>query len=208
MSDKTLPWLRWIGAGLALISLVALLSHVFGVLPMNFFLTFFGVPSLLLLMMLGVYAKKVDAKIFLNCLTVGVLGGLVGTLSYDIVRAILTYGHVLNYDGFYAIRVFGGWISGKPPEHALAAIFGWIYHFWNGLSFGVFYTLTFGRRHWLIGVLYGLFMEACMLGLFPMFLRVSNRTDFIILSLIGHVFYGGALGLYAQRFGMNWSDSQ
>lgn len=199
--------LRLWGAALALVSLGALVSHALGWLPMVYFLTFFGVPSLLLLFLMAAYARRIDARVFLNCLAVGVVGGLIGTLMYDGVRGLLQVSQIFDYNGFKAIHIFGSWITGRPVGTAEAAWAGWIYHFWNGLSFGVFYTLMFGRRHWTIGIAYGLVMEAGMLGLFPMFLTVSNQFDFIMLSLIGHVFYGLGLGLYAQRFGMNWSDA-
>jgi hypothetical protein len=204
---KTQLWLRVVGAILALISLASLLSHVFNLLSMAFFLTFFGVPSILLLILLAAYAKKIDQGIFLRCLWIGLVGGFVGTCAYDLIRWGLNLSQLFDYNGFKAIHIFGSWISGKPVGTTEAAVAGWIYHFWNGLSFGVFYTLAFGRRHWLFGVGYGLFMEACMLGLFPIFLKVTDRFDFIMLSLIGHLFYGLGLGLIAQRYGRNWSDA-
>jgi hypothetical protein len=188
-------------------SLAALVSHLFGILPMVFFLTYFGVPSLLLIFLLTVWARRVEAALFLNCLAVGLAGGLVGTLLYDGARYLMRTAAIFNYDGFKAIYIFGMWISGQPVDSAAAAVAGWIYHFWNGLSFGVFYTLTFGRRHWLYGVGYGLVMELFMLGLFPMFVQVSDRFDFIALSLIGHMFYGAGLGLVTQRYAKNWRDS-
>jgi len=200
--------LRVSAAVLALISLAALVAHLFGVLPMTFFLTYFGVPSLLLLFSLAAWARRIDAAVFLNCLGVGLAGGLAGTLAYDAARYLLQKTQLFSYDGFTAIYIFGMWISGQPMHSPAAALAGWIYHFWNGLSFGVFYTLTFGRGHWLYGVGYGLVMEILMLGLFPMFLRVSNKLDFITLSLIGHLFYGAGLGVVAQKYGRSWGDSR
>jgi len=174
---------------------------------MPFFLTFFGVPSVLGLFLLAAYARRINAKVFLNCLWVGLVAGLIGTLAYDGARWILTASNVFDYNGFKAILIFGSWITGQETHEVGAIWAGWIYHFWNGLSFGVFYTLMLGRRHWLFGVGYGLVMEVCMLGLFPMFVQVTDQFDFIMLSLIGHVFYGLGLGLFAQRYGMNWSDA-
>lgn len=200
-------WLRLSAIICAGTSLVALLTHIFGVLPMPFFLTFFGVPSLLLLFLTAVHARRINAGIFLNCLVVGLLGGFLATLAYDGVRFALRSSGVFNYDGFVAIYIFGGWITGTETTTVEAAIAGWIYHFWNGLSFGVFYTLTFGRRHWLYGAAYGVFMELCMLGLFPLFIRVTDRVDFILLSLIGHLVYGVALGVISQRYGRNWQEA-
>src|SRR6266536_5262092 len=106
-------WLRWAGAICAIASLGALVTHVLGLLPMVFFLTFFGVPSLLLLLALAAYARWINAIVFVNALLVGVTGGFVATLAYDGVRLLLRTSVLFNYDGFVAIYIFGGWITGQ-----------------------------------------------------------------------------------------------
>lgn len=199
--------LRWTAAALVLISLAALVSHIFGILPMVYFLTYFGVPSVLLLFWIAAWAKRIDAAVFLNCLAVGLAGGLVGTIMYDLVRLLIHESNLVSYNGFKAIYIFGSWISGHPVDSTQAAIAGWTYHFWNGLAFGVFYTLAFGRRHWIWCVGYALVIEALMLGLYPLFIRITDRVDFIVLSMIGHVCYGLGLGLVAQKYARNWSDA-
>ena len=199
--------LRWSAAICASISLVALVSHVFGQLPMAYFLTFFGVPSVLLLFLLGAFANWINAPILVNALVVGTVGGVIATIVYDLVRWLLNHTLFTHYNSFKAIYIFGSWITGKDVLSAEAAIAGWIYHYWNGLSIALFYTLTFGRRHWLYAVGWALFMEACMLGLFPLFLQVTDKLDFIALSMIGHLAYGVVLGLIAQRYARNWEDA-
>src|SRR2546426_4947213 len=97
--------LRATGALLALMSLVALVSHVLGILPMVFFLTYFGVPSVLLLFALAAWAKMIDGRVLLNGLAVGVAGGFVGTVVYDVVRFLIRLTHVFDYDGFKAIYI-------------------------------------------------------------------------------------------------------
>lgn len=189
----------------ASISLLALLAHVFDVLPMPFFLTFFGVPSLVLLFALAALGRWLDARVFVNSLLVGLLGGIAATLAYDVTRLVFRTSGLFDYDGFRSIYIFGSWITSKETTSVQAAIAGWGYHFWNGISFGILYALIVGRRHWLYGVAYGAVMEACMLGLFPFFLLVSKRVDFIALSMLGHLVYGAVLGLSAQRYGRNWS---
>jgi hypothetical protein len=202
--DRLNRWLRWSAAICAITSLGALVTQVAGLLPMVFFLTFFGVPSLLLLLIMAAYARWIDATVFLNALLVGVVGGFVATLAYDGIRLLLRTSGIFNYDGFVAIYIFGGWITGQETTTLPAALAGWTYHFWNGLSFGVFYVLTFGNRHWLYGAAYGIVMELCMLGLFPFFVQVTDRFDFIMLSLIGHLVYGAALGTIAQHWARGW----
>ncbi|HEV8585555.1 MAG TPA: DUF6789 family protein [Methylomirabilota bacterium] len=196
--------LRCVAFAAASISLAALLAQVFGVLPMGSFLTFLGVPSLLLLFTLAALARWLDQRIFVTCLTVGALGGLVATVAYDLIRLAMRGSGLFDYDGFKAIYLFGSWISGRPVGTWHAAVAGWGYHFWNGVSFGIFYTLMFGRARWWYGVLYGLVMEACMLGLFPVFLHITDKVDFIVLSLVGHLGYGAVLGAAAQRYALDW----
>jgi hypothetical protein len=196
--------LRWIAATCAIAGLGALVAHVFGVLEMPYFLSFIGVPSLLLLYMTAVFARRLHSGVFLTALRVGLAGGLAGTIVYDGVRFGLYQTGVFNYDGFRAIYLFGSWMTRSDVSSVPAAIGGWLYHFWNGASFGMFYALMVGRAPWFYGVMYGIVMELCMLGLFPMFLRVSDRADFIALSLIGHLFYGLVLGVVVQRYGRSW----
>lgn len=200
------PGLRLAMMACAATSLAALVAHVAGVLPMRFFLTFFGAPSVFLLFVLAAYARWIDARALVRCLSLGLAGGIAGTLAYDGVRLALQATHLFRYDAFLAIYIFGTWISGRPVGTPEAAVWGWIYHYWNGLSFGILFLLTFGGRSWLYGVAYGLVMEACMLGLFPIFLRVSNKVDFITVSLIGHAVYGAVLGQLSERYARSWRD--
>ncbi len=185
-------------------SLAALLAHVFRLMPMAYCISLFGVPSVLLIFAMAGLARVIRADGFLQCLAIGLVGGLAATVAYDGFRWCLTQSRLFNYDGFKAIYIFGSWITGKGTDTRDAAIAGWTYHYWNGVSFATMYSLIFVRPPWLYGVGYGVFMELCMLGLFPMFLQVTNRTDFIVISLLGHVAYGVTLGVIGQRYGGEW----
>ena len=199
--------LRVSAALCALVSLLALVAHIFGFLPMPFFLTFFGVPSLVLLFALAALGRRLNARVFLRCLLVGLLGGIVATLAYDLTKYGVRVSGLFDFDGFKAIYIFGGWITGRETSSVTAGVAGWLYHFWNGISFGIFYTLAFGRRHWMYGVVYGGVMEACMLGLFPLFVQITNKIDFIGVSMFGHLVYGAALGMIAQKHALSWKDA-
>lgn len=200
----TLSGLRWSAAICSLAGLGALVAHIFSLLEMRFFLAFVGAPSVVLLFVLAAYAKRINAEAVVSALVLGLIGGVLGTFVYDGVRYALTASGVFDYDGFTAIYIFGGWITGTEPTTTEAAVAGWTYHFWNGISFGLFYALLFGGRHWMIGVLYGVLMELMMLGLFPFFLQVTDRVDFVALSLVGHLFYGLVLGVIVQSHTGNW----
>lgn len=184
----------------ALVSLGALVFHVFHLLPMPFFLEVFGVPSLLVIYALGAYARKINARLLTNGLALGTWAGLAATVVYDGVRYVVEHTHPFGYSGFVPILMYGSWITGRPTSSASAHVAGWLYHYWNGATFGVIYALTIGKRAWWWGVGYGIVMECCMLGVFPFFLRVTNKVDFILISMIGHLFYGATLGYLAQRY--------
>jgi len=199
-SPRTQQALRWSLIGCALVSLAALVAHVFHVLPMPFFLEVFGIPSLLVIYALAAYARKINARMLTSGLWVGIWAGLAASLVYDGVRYLVGLTHLFGYNGFVPILMFGSWITGHPTTSTAAKIAGWTYHYWNGATFGVIYTLAVGRRSWWWGVAYGILMECCMLGLFPFFLRVTSKVDFVALSMIGHVAYGAVLGMLAQKY--------
>ena len=161
---------------------------------MPFFLEVFGVPSLLAIYALAAYAKKIHAELLTDGLITGIWTGLVATVVYDGVRYVVEHLHPFGYSGFVPIYLYGSWITGLPRTSLAAAAAGWIYHYWNGATFAVIYALSFGKRPWWWGLGYGIVMECCMLGLFPFFLRVSNKLDFILISMIGHLAYGATLG--------------
>jgi hypothetical protein len=52
-----------------------------------------------------------------------------------------------------------------------------------------------------------MFLEACMLGLFPLFMSIPHPIAFIAVSMFGHACYGVVLGLAAQRWALNWEDA-
>jgi hypothetical protein len=187
------------------LSLAALAAHVFEWLDMRFFLVAFGAPSVVFVIAVAAYARLVDASVFLHNLILGLVVGLVATFVYDAVRIGLMWTNFFTYDAFYAIHVFGSWIARQPANSGAATTAGWLYHFWNGLSFGVMFALTFGRpRSWVYGLVYGIVMEVVMLGLFPMFLRVTDETGFVTISLIGHAAFGATLGGLTARHGRGW----
>ena len=77
---------------------------------------------------------------------------------------------------------------------------GAIYHVLNGVSFGIGFAFLLGRRGMVAGVLYGLFLEALMLGFFPGWLKVQAFAEFARASALSHVVYGAVLGVLCRRW--------
>ena len=190
------------------VSLAALVAQALGWLDMRFFLVVFGAPSAVLLISLAVYARWLSADVFIHNLKLGLVAGFLATVAYDAVRICAMATGIFSYDAFYAIRIFGSWIAHEPTSSTAALTAGWLYHFWNGLSFGVMFTLTFGRpRSWVYGLVYGIVMEIVMLGLFPLFLDIKDPAGFIAISLLGHAVFGATLGAITAREGRPWVEA-
>ena len=77
---------------------------------------------------------------------------------------------------------------------------GYVYHYWNGASFGAFYALLFGKTAWWGPVLYSvLFIETGMMGF--MWAAMGPLTwGIFLVSLFAHVAFGLIVGVLLQHF--------
>lgn len=128
---------------------------------------------------------------------VGLLAGLVGTLLYDAARygivALLSF----SIEPFHVWLLFGRAIIGFAPPEAAAFAVGTAFHLVNGIGFGVAFTLLVRRPTWWRGVLWGLGLELAMALLYPGWLRLTQLQEFMTMSVLGHIVYGGTLGAVA-----------
>jgi len=192
--------LKWIGVACASVSGAALIVHALGWLPMYFLIEVLAAPSLIGLLLIGVIARRINADLLLNRLVVGIWAGFVATLAYDVVRWLLLQVGVINFDPYLSHPIFGMLITGQPETSLTAILVGWIYHFWNGIGFGIMYTLIAGAASWAYAVAWALFLEIAWLTALPSVLSFNLNAGLITMSIIGHVAYGVVLGLLAQRF--------
>lgn len=96
--------------------------------------------------------------------------------------------------------IFGELIVGDGAPAALRFTVGTTYHVLNGMAFAVAYCFLFGGRHWRWGVGWGLGLEAAMLAIYPGWLALDAvLVEFTTMSFLGHLAYGGVLGLISQR---------
>jgi hypothetical protein len=184
----------------ASVSIAALLLHVAGWLPMYFLVNMLAAPSLILLLLCGVVASRMDERVFLNRLVTGAWGGIAATISYDLIRAIVWAAGLLSYNPFMSHPVFGSLITGAPEASTPAIVVGWAYHFWNGFGFGVMYTLIAGPAQWYFALGWALLLEVGWLTAMPGLLHFRLSAEFLVVSLSGHGMYGVVLGLIARRF--------
>lgn len=196
------PSLLAVGTVALSLGILAFVLDVAGWIRMPFTLTFVSLPGLLVVVVVAVYARRADEALVWGRLKHGLWAGLAGTLVYDVVRGLVQLSGVFQYDAFRAIPLFGSLITGREPESSLAVLAGWVYHFWNGISFAVIYALNAAGKHWLWGLAWAMFLEAAMVLTYPIAFGVP-RSDpgFLTISVLGHAAYGIVLGLWIQRLG-------
>lgn len=178
----------------------ALIIHALGWLPMYFLINVLGAPSLILLLALGAIAYRINEKVFLNRLLIGLGAGLAATLAYDAIRLLIRTLGLISFDPFLSHPAFGHLITGLAETTLIAIVVGWAYHFWNGIGFGVMYTLVAGRSPWWYGLIWALVLEIAWLTALPSVIGLRLNWAYIIVSFIGHGAYGVVLGLLSARF--------
>ncbi len=167
------------------------------------------VPAQIVIAVLTVYAYVTRMNRLFNRLWVGIVAGIALSIALDIVR--LTGFH-LGYMSGNMPRMFGVMILDRMAEGPTpwSDFVGYFYHFVNGISFGLTYTLIFGRTRWWGGVLFAdLFVEVGMMTLPPMIymtgpfglgLGKGLLNGVFITSLIAHTAMGAVLGVVQARY--------
>lgn len=162
-------------------------------------------PAFLLLLAVLIFAWWRRHSHLTNCLLAGAGAGFIATIGLEVVRE----------SGFRL-----GGMPGELPQlmgvllldrfalgpTLLSNLAGWGYHFWNGVSFGVIFTLLFGRVSRWYGLIYGvligiIFMAspavvALGIGRFG----VDFGWGFMVTVTLAHLAFGAILGLLTQRW--------
>lgn len=133
-----------------------------------------------------------------RALRLGCWGGFLGTIGYDVVRIPF---HLQGFRVFAPIQTYGVWLLDADRSSAVTDAVGWLYHFSNGITFGLMYALWFGGRHWLWGVLWGLCLESIVLATpFARIFHLQGNWPAIAIAYGAHVFYGFPLGYVVRRW--------
>ena len=177
----------------------ATLLHALGWMPLYFAIDLLGLPSLLILLLLGIYARRVHEHTFLRRLWVGLLAGASATAAYDLSRLLIRASGMIAFDPFLSHPIFGMLITGARVESMRAIVVGWGYHFWNGLGFGIMYTLVAGPAHWAYAMLWALMLELAWLTAMPAAVELRLHAGLVIVGVIGHLAYGAALAGVGRR---------
>lgn len=159
----------------------------------------FLIPSIAVLIIVFLISYFLRLHQFSKQLWHGILGGLIGTIGLEVVREIGFHlggmpGDMPKLLGVLLLNRFA-----LGPD-TLSNIAGWSYHFWNGASFGIIYSIVFGKgRKWL-GLLYGILvgigfmMSPAVVALGVGHFGVDFGWGFPVTVILAHIAFGFILG--------------
>ncbi len=189
---------------LAALPLLAISAQVFGVLEMRAALGWLIVPAVIAVAGLAMFAPHPVDRI----LTAGLVWGVVGCVLYDLFRLDTVY--VLGWWGDF-IPSMGSWVSGGAPGAWDGAVVGYLWRYiGDGGGIGItFFVLAaaVGLNRWsrrkvvLAAVGFAVFpVWAGLIGTVALAPRGEEMLFpltpvTVVLSLIGHLIFGVALGL-------------
>lgn len=205
--EKILTPIALIAGGLSPLLVVFASAKI---IPMPLLFWGIDVPGMLVLVGILLYSKQSGLHRLYHRLLIGIIGGILLTMALDVVRVS---GVHLGYLGD-SVSLFGRMIVGEGMKAELTPLnysLGALYHFFNGISFGVLYSIVFGRTRWWGPVLFSVFfVELGMMTLPPMakmmgpfgidkFGTVWNGM--FIVTLLAHAAMGITFGIVNQKWG-------
>lgn len=169
---------------------------MYGVVQMHQSAYILFLPSLLLLIFIGGYLWYKKDKLG-HVLLLGFLGGLIGTIGYDLIRIPFM---LMGSRIFAPIAMYGMWLTDATVSTSFTDLVGWLYHFSNGITFGIMYALfMMGRNMWW-AVLYALLLETIfVVSPFGELFGLTGKPLALTAAYIGHVAYGYPLGKMVQN---------
>jgi hypothetical protein len=223
------PVLQWTPAGrfvvfvLSATSIWCLLAELYNLCSMRTFTIYILIPATILLIVVALLdLAKGDHRLW-RAVMIGAIGGFIAAVAYDVFRIPFVVAAADHYGPqwlrlplFRVFPRFGAMILGQPfttqtPDSQFtltAHLLGWIYHFSNGITFGVMYMAMIGsaiKRTWLWAILLAAGLELAMLFTpYPQYFGIRMSTTFVVSTLTAHVIFGIVLGLYAKRKSFTW----
>jgi len=171
----------------------------------------FLIPSIILLAVIIAVAFLAGEKPTGKQILTGLAGGAIATIGLEVVREIGFHmgGMPGDMPKLLGVLLLDRFALGPSTWSNIA---GWSYHFWNGASFGIIYSLLAGRGNKWYGISFGLLMAigfmaspvvvALGVGKFG----VDYGPGFAITVTLAHIAFGIILGWYVASKNKNCSD--
>jgi hypothetical protein len=224
-SSNTLPaCVQWTPLGRAVVftlsaaSIWCLLAEFYGMCSMRTFTFAVLIPATVVLLAIALFDRARGDRQLWRAVLIGSIGGFVAACAYDLFRLPWVMGAIdqigptwLRLPLFKVFPRFGALILGesfdgstRDSQFSLAAhLIGWVYHFSNGMTFGVMYMALVGdagKRSWLWAIALAVGLEIAMLVTpYTSYFAIHMTALFIAVTLTAHLVFGVALGLIARQ---------
>jgi hypothetical protein len=184
-------------AALGLLPVTPVLAWSFGLGSFQVWFWSVTVPSLAVLAVVGAATARSPAWHRLHtALVVGAVGGLLGTFAYDLFRIPFL---LAGYRLFAPIDSYGVLILGADSSGPWTGLAGWMFHFANGIGFGITYAVIAAGRRWQWALLWGLGIETLAVASPFAGLYALRGPVLLAIAYGGHLAYGAVLGKVAAH---------
>ncbi|MFD8707357.1 hypothetical protein ACFV1W_33035 [Kitasatospora sp. NPDC059648] len=151
------------------------------------------VPSLALLTAIAVAtARRPRLSRVHRALVTGTVGGLIGTLGYDLFRVPFA---LAGLRLFAPVDTYGVLALDADSSSPRTGLLGWAFHFSNGIGFGISYAVIASGRRWQWGLAWGLMIETIAVASPVAGVYALRGAGLIAIAYAGHLAYGAPLGL-------------
>ncbi|HEV7680425.1 MAG TPA: hypothetical protein VGQ42_17830 [Candidatus Dormibacteraeota bacterium] len=181
-----------------LLTVWPLLAWVYGLGSFAVWYWALAVPGLLFITGLAVVLRRTGAYPDLHvAIVAGALGGIVGTIAYDLVRAPFL---ALGLRLFAPIDSYGLFILDASHSSPLTEFTGWTYNVANGVGFGVAYAVIGLGRRWWLAIPWALWLESMtLITPYAGSYGIAGHPDLVAIAYFGHVAYGTPLGIIVRQ---------
>lgn len=168
----------------------------------------FLVPSIVIVAVVIGLAAYLKLAALTRQIMAGIIGGFLATAAMEVVRE--TGYHLGGMPGdlpkLLGVLLLDRFALGPSWLSNLA---GWAYHFWNGASFGIIFSLVFAGVAWWAGLLYALVIAVVFMSSPAVVAMGVGRfgvdfgPGFAATVVAAHLAYGAVLGWYVHRRNVN-----
>lgn len=200
-------------------SIWCLLAEFYGLCSMRLFTFAILIPASLALIAIAALDRVIGEREVWRAVAIGATAGFIAACAYDLFRLPFVIAAAdkigpewLRLPLFKVFPRFGALILGEPfapnqidSQFSLSAhLVGWVYHFSNGITFGVMYMALVGdatKRSWMWGIAFAAGLElAMLLSPYPSYFAIPVTIRFLFVTLSAHTLFGIVMGIASRKF--------
>ncbi len=179
------------------------------------------IPSIVIIFAIGI-ASRLRFQRLTSRLFVGMAAGAIATLPLEAIR-IPGYAVLHWLPGDDMIMMPGMFLTGMAPNlmglmnmmHVSGAmqpplvvfVAGALWHFWNGATMGLVYSLWIGKGRWWYGLIWGFVINIGMMlapwlimMMGPFGIKYMQGYNIFVIALAAHLAFGAVLGILIQKW--------